>query len=169
MRLAPCLLLAGLVLAAHPIAARSEVVVTFTDPERFTDARLRGGYGAPALAPALDGIARHLAALGARDLPPNQTLTIEVRDIDLAGRFEPWRPLAYDVRYLREITWPRIKLRYVLQQDGNSLMSAEETIADQDYLRRPSGRFASDPLGYEKAMLDDWFRRRFVEHRPPPA
>jgi hypothetical protein len=73
------------------------------------------------------------------------------------------------VRYLREITWPRIKLRYVLLQDGDSLMSAEETIADHDYLRRPPGRFASDPLGYEKAMLDDWFRLRFVEHRPPPA
>jgi hypothetical protein len=36
------------------------------------------------------------------------------------------------------------------------------------YLRRVfEPRYASDPLQYEKRMLDNWFKARFVEHRPP--
>jgi hypothetical protein len=47
-------------------------------------------------------------------------------------------------------------------------MSAQETVIDQYYLARPT-RASSDPLRYEKAMLDDWFRARFVDYRAPPA
>jgi hypothetical protein len=85
-----------------------------------------------------------------------------VTDVDLAGRFEWWRPYAYDVRILRDITWPRIKLRYALADGGRTVLSAEEQISDLNYLMNAGVRSSSDPLKYEKAMLDDWFRARTV-------
>ncbi|MCC7276542.1 MAG: DUF3016 domain-containing protein [Alphaproteobacteria bacterium] len=159
----PCLLAATL---AGP--ADAGVTVAFDHPERFTDAGLHGGYGARSRAPALDGLARHIEKLGARWLRPGQSLAITVLDIDLAGRFEPWRPTASEVRFLRDITWPRITLRHVLSEGGRTVAAAEEAVVDLNYQMRPGVGRSGDSLAYEKAMLDDWFRARFVEGRPAP-
>jgi len=66
---------------------------------------------------------------------------------------------------MREITWPSIDLTYTLSQPGKPAQQVEERVSDKMYLSRP-GRVASssDRLYAEKAMLDDWFRQRFVTH-----
>lgn len=135
-------------------------------PETFSDANLRGGYGENARAPALDGIRKHLERLRRRYLKPDQNLTIEVLDLDLAGRLEPWHANAYDVRYMRKITWPRMTLRYTLVQNGIAPAQGEETIGDMNYLMDAGARLSSDSLRSEKTMLDDWFRKRFVRGLP---
>jgi hypothetical protein len=39
-------------------------------------------------------------------------------------------------------------------------------VVDPNYLVNPGIYFSpSDPLRFEKAMLEDWFRRRFGEQR----
>lgn len=167
MRHAGWLLVCGALIAGTPAIA-GEAAVSFIAPERFTDASLRGGYGEKARAYALDGIARHLQGLAARELTPAQSLAVEVLDVDLAGRFDPRQIQNHDLRILTEATWPRITLRYTLTDSGRVVLSAEETVIDQSYLARPT-RASSDPLRYEKTMLDDWFRTRFVTRRAPPA
>jgi hypothetical protein len=145
-------------LAARPAAAAVEV--SFLHPEGYTDA---GRYdGAKADPGTLDALKRHLRRLGERGLKPGQTLKIEILDIDLAGRFEPWHAAAYDIRFLRPITWPRIALRYELNDGNGTVSGAEETLADLNYQMRTSAASSSDPLRYEKAMLDGWFKRRFA-------
>jgi hypothetical protein len=158
--------IAALALAAGAGAASAAVEVSFQHPERYTDAGLYWQHGPKAQAPTLKGIRRHLEKLSARYLRPGQSLRIQVLDIDLAGRYEPWRPFASDVRIMREITWPRIALRYELEQNGQVVASAEETLRDMNYLMRPRMGSSGDPLYFEKVMLDDWFRRRIVEQHP---
>lgn len=160
--------LVSLILAvmASAATARAGVAVTYVHPEAFSDANLRGGYGEKARAPALDGIRQHLERLGQRFLKPDQNLTIEVLDLDLAGRLEPWHASVYDVRYMREITRPRMSLRYTLVQNGITLVQGEETISDMSYLMDAGARLSSDSLRYEKTMLDDWFRKRFGRGLP---
>jgi hypothetical protein len=139
-----------------------DVRVAFVQPEHYTDANLYGGYGEKALEPALREIRQDLQHLGARYLQPGEVLSIEILDVDLAGRFEPWRALAQDVRFMREVTWPRIKLRYVLQSGMHPPLSAEEEVSDQTYLLNAAvlGR-STQVMPYEKAMLENWFRARF--------
>lgn len=84
--------------------ADAAVSVTFVDPETYTDAGLYRAYGPRSREPAMEGIRRYLEKLGARTLAPDQKLSIEVLDIDLAGRFEPWRAAAYDVRFMTSVT-----------------------------------------------------------------
>jgi hypothetical protein len=151
---------------APAAAAWAGVAVTYVHPESFSDTNLRGGYGEKARAPALDGIRQHFERLSQRYLKHDQTLTIEVLDLDLAGRFEPWHANAYDVRYMRDITWPRMTLRYTLVQNGLTLAQGEETISDMSYLMDASARLSSDSLRYEKTMLDSWFRKRIVRNLP---
>ena len=144
----------------------AQVEVRFDHPEKFRDASLDNrGYPQGADPQVMKALTQHLQKLGQRYLRPGQQLVIDIRDIDLAGRFEPWHSQAYDVRFMREITWPTIDLSYTLSQPGKPDQQAQERVSDKMYLSRP-GRVASssDRLYAEKAMLNDWFRQRFALH-----
>lgn len=153
--------LAFALLALHGAAAAAATHVAFIDPQNFRDASLERDYRTQADDPALVEIAAYLRKLGERYLPPGESLDVEVLDVDLAGRFEPWHPQLYGVRILNSITWPVITLRYTLSRDGQVERTAEERIADPIYLSRQKTWFSSERLGYEKRMLEEWFRKRF--------
>ncbi|MFT8231092.1 DUF3016 domain-containing protein [Pseudomonas guariconensis] len=144
----------------------AQVDVHFDHPEQFRDASLDShGYERGADAYVIKTLTEHLHRLGQRYLQPGQQLRIDVRDIDLAGRFEPWHSRAYDVRFMREMTWPSIDLSYTLVQPGQPEKHAQERVSDKMYLSRPSRQASSsDRLYAEKAMLTDWFRQRFAPH-----
>ncbi|MBA6119231.1 DUF3016 domain-containing protein [Pseudomonas sp. NC26] len=144
----------------------AQVEVRFNHPEKFRDASLdSAGYERGADSYVMTTLTQYLQKLGLRYLQPGQQLVIDISDIDLAGRFEPWHSRAYDVRFMRDITWPSIDLSYTLSQPGKPDQQAKERVSDKMYLSRP-GRSASnsDRLYAEKAMLDDWFRQRFAAH-----
>ncbi|MGF6391132.1 DUF3016 domain-containing protein [Pseudomonas plecoglossicida] len=146
--------------------APAQVEVRFDHPEKFRDASLdSAGYERGADDHVMKTLTQYLQKLGQRYLQPGQQLVIDIRDIDLAGRFEPWHSRAYDVRFMRDITWPTIDLSYTLSQPGKPDQQAQERVSDKMYLSRP-GRMASsnDRLYAEKAMLNDWFRQRFAPH-----
>ena len=142
-------------------AARAEVDVTFTSPEKYVDAGLRRDNGARAREVTLRTIREQLLALGERYLAPNQTLKIEVLDIDLAGEIEWWHG-PYDIRYLRDYTWPKIKLRYTLEEDGQAIRNGEETVSDPSYQMNVIVTRSGEIMPHEKEMLARWFRSRFA-------
>jgi hypothetical protein len=151
-------MLPALTLAAF--AANAAVVVSFTGSDHYSDAKL-DGYDRTG---ALGGIERHLQELGQQYLSPQQTLRIEVLDIDLAGQLEMTNR-GYQLRVLRDTgDGPAIKLRYTLESGGKVLDSREETLADRAYVRlKRSINTDGAALYYEKRLLDEWFKSRFVE------
>lgn len=151
------LLMAGL--SAGALAGSAHV--SFLNPEKFTDI---GPYGDEReAAQNRSEIARHIERLAARKLPADQVLEVAVLDVDLAGNFEPWHFWPRDVRVMRTVTWPSIKLRYVLKQGEQVLASGEETVSDMAYLDHINSYSSSDPLRYDKRMLDRWFQQRLIE------
>jgi hypothetical protein len=148
-------------LAYGPATAR--VTVQFVEPQHYIDA---GGYGVDQER-NLRTLERHFTALGERCLPQDQNLELRILDVDLAGREEWWHRGAYDLRVMRDITWPRLELEYVRRDaSGAVLDEGRERVADMSYLWRSSWvRYDSDPLPYEKAMLRDWFGQRFCPDR----
>ena len=156
-RLTGIAVVAGL-LAAGPAAA--EVTVAFVHPQGFTDAGLHRTGPVDAQAPALTGIRRILEQEGQR-LPPGQLLAIEVLDVDLAGYIRPGQAASRPVRVMDATTWPRIRLRYALMQDGRRVTGGEELVADLSYQARSDAVRSSAPLRFEEAMLRDWFAGRF--------
>jgi hypothetical protein len=148
--------LIGLLLAPAPSLAG--VQVRFVSPERYTDA---GSFGARSRDATLAEFRTYLQRLGERFLAPGQILSIDVLNIDLAGHYEPWRRNLSDVRIMRDVTPPSFRLRYVLREKGRPTRSGEDTLTDINYQMNPSARFSSDRYAYEKALLDDWFRRNF--------
>ncbi|AMO22396.1 hypothetical protein GCM10027034_27430 [Ramlibacter solisilvae] len=136
------------------------VQVTYVNPSQFDDV----GNSPWDAQDNLKALARYMQDLGRDLLPANQTLRIEVLDVDLAGNTrEPVRT-GTRLRTLRGgADWPRINLRYVLEADGRQLSSGEEWVSDLDYIHGKIQRYReSEPLFYEKQMLKRWFRERFT-------
>ena len=157
----PLLLLLSVCLWTSPAGAT--VTVSFTNPESYTDiGRYRDEPNTE-----MKEIEAHLKKLGERYLPPNQSLKIEVLDVDLAGDLRPSRRSGGDVRIVRgKADWPKIKLHYVLEADGRVLVDQQENVADMDYLQHSNRHYSSQSLAYEKQMLDHWFRQRFAAQKP---
>src|SRR4051812_33858722 len=93
-------LVVSVAIAVAPAIALAAVKVNFVTPDHYTDVGTPGGRDR---ARNLDEIANIFETLGERYLPAGQNLTIDVMDIDLAGRLEPWHLTLNDVRYMREI------------------------------------------------------------------
>jgi hypothetical protein len=95
---------------------------------------------------------------------------LEVLNIDLAGRIEWWRRNFYDTRILRDIYPQRFTLNYRLAEPGRILVERQETVVDPNYLANPGIYFSpSDPLRFEKAMLEDCSEGDLVINAPQQA
>ena len=160
MRVDRCILSLALV-AAGAAHAAGTVNVEFVAPASYADA---GNTRADEPANR-EALAQHLRELGRRYLADGEVLQVSVLDIDLAGTVRPGR--RGDIRTEKGgADWPRIKLRYSLRAGDKVMQSAEETVQNLNYLHDRTEYGSSERLRHEKRMLDDWFKARFVEHRP---
>lgn len=155
-------MLAALLLGTASAAAA--VNVTFVKPEKYRDDDFRNASKREGV---IRELTRHFERLDKRYLTAGEKLEITVLDARLAGRYERWQPTFNDVRILRDTTPPRFVIRYTLRQNGKIIASGEETVSDLSYMWRASARNSTERFAYEKDMLRDWFRKRFVELKPP--
>jgi hypothetical protein len=139
-------------------AAWAEVTVTYVKPDDYTDVP----RSAIERERVLKDFSDYFATLD-KKLPAGQSLKIEVLDIDLAGRLYPRYSGGDDIRVLKGgADWPRMQLRYTLSQDGQTLRSGEEQLSNMNYQMTMSRYSDSEPLRYEKQMLDEWFNKKVV-------
>lgn len=157
---AACLALGSVI--AQAATSPDNVQVRYKDPQHFTEAKRSFGMHLIRADAYLEPLKTYIAERAARVLAPGQRLDIEVTDVDRAGEYEPWRgPDFDDVRIIKDIYPPRIDLRFTLTgADGRVLASGERRLRDSAFLMR-STPDDSDPLRFEKRLLDDWLRREF--------
>ncbi len=152
-------LLPGVMLALAALSARAaaEVEVRFIEPAKFTDIKSNSLTEESLFAT----LRQHLQTLGQKYLGDAQRLEIEVTDLDLAGSIE-YPPQTQPLRVLRDVTGPRITLRWRLAAPGTSTALQEVTLRDTAYLSRINHYAEGDPLRYEKLLLETWLRSAFV-------
>jgi hypothetical protein len=145
--------------ATTPMVSNAAVMVTFTKADQYIDVPF-----APSDREAtLKTLKEHFEKLGSK-LPSGQDLKIEVLEVDLAGRAEPSRMSGTnDLRVLRGgADWPMIQLRYSVETAGKPLKQGEARISDLNFLNHMNRYPSSESLRYEKAMLDDWFKKEIL-------
>lgn len=148
-----CLLSAGSVLAG--------VTVNYIEPDKYADMP----FAPWEREDVLKGVTEHFQKLG-KQLPPGQDLTIEVLDIDLAGRIHPGMRSGRDIRILRGgADWPHMRLRYTLTEGGRTIASGDAELSDMMYLQRLNRYSDGEPLRFEKQMIDDWFDKTILHKR----
>ena len=115
-------------------------------------------------------LAGHLYKLGQAALPEDQVLKIDVLELELAGTVVLSRPKSIATRILvGGADWPQVHLRYTLEQGGKTIASGDEWISDRDYMHGLAQKPDSGRLYYEKRMLGNWFRARFVDALAAPG
>lgn len=153
--------LAPAALAETPASA--PVSVEFVNPDKFTDIRegfLRTNVDKNV---HLKSLRKHLERKAATYLQPGQTLHLAVTDIDLAGDHTPHsNPALLDIRTVSNLYPPRVNLNYTLSDaSGAVVRTGEAKLKDLGFDISSGGANTSDPLRYEKRMLDKWLRSEF--------
>jgi hypothetical protein len=147
--------------APRALTGESPVQVKWTDPAQFTEIRASSNRFEAQSGNWVQQLADYLRRSASKRLPPGQTLEVEITDIKRAGDFEPQHgPRSNDIRIMRDIYPPRITLNFTLRDASGGVVSqGEEKLIDMNYLGNTGLLSNSDPLRYEKRMLDDWLRR----------
>jgi hypothetical protein len=146
--------IAAALLSLAAASASASVVVQYIQPENFTDLP----HVAWQRQQALDDLSEHFQALG-KTLPAGRDLSIEILDVDMAGREQPNGLTVEPLRVMRGAgDWPAIRLRYRLSEGGTVIASGEAQLSDRTYQSRINGYSRDERWRYEKQMIDDWWR-----------
>jgi len=150
--------------AASPAKEKAEarVTVTFSEPDKFTDAADSQRGSSTRREDNLAEIESYIVERASRYLAEGQRLNVTVTDVDLAGEVEPWRTHgAHDLRIVKDIYPPRIDLSYqLLDANGAVVKEGERKLKDLMFNWKLSID-RQDPRMHEKALIDDWLRTEF--------
>lgn len=138
------------------------VAVSWDDPERFAE-RLRDPARRDLASPSgwVGQLAAHLRNQVEARLGPGERVEVRILDMARAGAYEAFAVDARDVRILRDIHPPLIDLEFRhYDAQGGLLREARRRLRDPGYLMSASPR-RSDPLRFEKALIDAWVAREF--------
>lgn len=132
-------------------------------PERFTDFRLQGRPESESAQTFSYSVSPPLSRELERRLP-GARLTLTFTDIDLAGRYEPWRgPHFFWVRFYRDSTPLRLDFQYALTSPrGTVLASGTARVYEAYYQYYDTGTrtgLNTNPAYYETGALQRWLNR----------
>lgn len=136
------------------------VSVTYAHPEQFTEMRTSPASQRSDIKDYLDLLKRYIAKRTARVLSPGQHLSIVVTDVAFAGHYEPWTgaPGGW-MRVVRRTFPPRIDLHFTLKDAGGKVLKeGTRKLTNAGFMDGPS-LHDSDPLRYEKELIDRWLRK----------
>lgn len=147
--------------APRALETDGPVQVAWTDPAQFTEIRQSSNRFEAERGDWVQQLAKYVRTTASKELQPGQTLEVTFTDIKRAGDYEPWHgPRADDIRVMRDIYPPRVTLTYTLKNaQGQVLGEGERKLQDTGYLHSIGRQSDTDPLRYEKRLLEDWIRR----------
>lgn len=139
--------------------AASAVHVRYAHPESFTEARQTPPGERQDARSYLAPLKHYIQHRASRVLQPGQQLSIVVTDVDRAGQYEPlfgaqngW------MRVIRGTYPPRIDLHFTLRNaQGTVVKQGTRKLLDLGFMDTISAT-DTDPLRYEKALVDRWLR-----------
>lgn len=143
--------------APRSLPAEGPVQVTWDDPAQFSEIRRSGNRWEAERGNWVHDLAEYLRDAAEDTLLPGQTMKVHITDIARAGNYEPGRgPQLDDVRVVRDLYPPRLSFRYVRYgANGQVVDEGERTLSDLGFLTG-SAPLGTDPLRYEKRMIDRW-------------
>lgn len=149
--------------APRSLPAQGRVDVNWTDPAQFSEIRQSGNRWEAKRGDWVEQLAQHLRKRAEQRLPSGERLSVTINDIQRAGRYEPWRGAnVSSTRFVRDIYPPRIELEFTLRDaNGNVVEQGPRKLTDLAFLMGSSPAGSTDPLRYEKRLIDDWLNKEF--------
>ncbi|GLX78987.1 hypothetical protein tinsulaeT_23270 [Thalassotalea insulae] len=150
-----------LALLLTPATLAATTKVKWTNPDDYHDIYAGEEHRAKFKAQVFSSLEKHFAKL-AQQLPEGQRLNIEVTDLDLAGDVHIGG--IRRIRIIKELFYPRIEFSYQLFDSSNHIISSDKiNLKDMNFMYGSTLRYRNERFGYEKRMLDDWFKKTFSD------
>ena len=155
----------SLLLSVQAWSATTEI--TWEKPEKYTDLRPANESRVKFRERTFKALDEYFAKL-AEKLPEKDKLAITVTNLDLAGQVWPssfvfGNATGTDVRIVKRVDIPRIKFSYTLTNEaGKVVKSADVDLKDMGFLDNPRTFTQNTHLGYEKAMIKEWFNEEMA-------
>ena len=149
-------------------AQAASVEINWQNPEKYADVRPTNESRVKFRERTFEALDKYVGEL-AEKLPEKEKLSMTVTNLDLAGQVWPssfvfGNATGSDVRIIKRVDIPRISFSYSLTDDsGKVLKSADVKLKDMSFLDNPSTFRQNEYLGYEKAMLKDWFDEEMAD------
>jgi hypothetical protein len=139
------------------------VSVGWTDPAQFSEIRYSHNPSEARRGDWVEDLAGYLRERAQARLPAGERLELTITDIQRAGNYEPERGIRFDdVRVMRDLYPPRLTLTLKRTgADGQVIAEGERKLSDPGFLRGAGVGNSSDPLRYEKRMIDRWLVKEF--------
>lgn len=149
--------------APRALPEAGPVSVAWADPATFAELRYSHNRYDAARGAWLTDIASYMRKRAEAQLPAGERLALTIVDIDRAGDYEPWRGANYyDTRIVRDIYPPRMTVQCKRYDASGAMISeGERKLSDLAFLINTGTINDTDPLRYEKRMIDSWLRREF--------
>lgn len=147
--------------APRALPESGPVSVSWNDPATFTELRYSRNHWDAERGSWLTDLAKYLRERAETHLPAGERLDLTIVDVDRAGDYEPWHGMRHEnIRIVRDIYPPRMTLQIRHFDASGALVSeGERKLSDPAFLLGSSPIHDSDPLRYEKRMIDSWLRR----------
>ena len=142
-------------------AQAADVKVTWTEPSKYRDI-YSGNQGKKRFREStFKELEKHFVKL-AKALSESQLLEIEVTDIDLAG--DVHASGMRDIRVVKDLYFPRMAFSFKLTNAEHVTIHSDTVdLKDMNFMMGTRSRYRNKALGYEKKLLDDWFKDEFVD------
>ena len=151
--------------APRALPESDSVNVRWEDPSKFSELRYSGNRWEAAQGNWVQELATYMRDRAQQRLPAGQRLDVNIVDIRRAGSFEPWHgPDLQYTRIIRDVYPPRMTLDVRLTDaNGNVISQGERKLMDSGFLMSDSSSLNSDPLRFEKRLIDRWLTQELRE------
>ena len=163
----------GLVVTAATLFAgaatsqAAEVKVEWVEPTKYVDVKPSNEPRKRFRERTLEQLETFMLELGEK-LPSEQSLTLKVTNLDLAGHVWPASFAGFgnsmtDVRIIRSLDIPRMTVSYTLTENDRIVQQGEDIkIKDMAFMDRIN-RGLDRSFQYEKRLLTEWFEDELIK------
>ena len=145
--------------AAGGLPDTGRVQVTWQDPTQFSEIHLAANKRRALEGDWVRQLALYIQRTTDRHLPAGQRMQVAIEDVKRAGER---RGVGEGVPVVRSVSPPSIRLKVVRTDTyGRVVDQGERTLEDPSVLGGPTRSRGSDPLVFEKRLVDGWLDAEF--------
>ncbi|MBR9727581.1 DUF3016 domain-containing protein [Shewanella intestini] len=141
----------------NPITEAGAVKIEWQQPDKFRDVKTSNERQSRFEMRLFNTLTENLNKEVQKSLQPNQRLTLQVTNVDLAGDMRPtFGATSGDLRIIKDLYPPKITFSYQLLEGGKVIIAGDENLRDMTFLTQTRVR-THKPFQYETLMLNKWF------------
>ncbi|MCG9695521.1 DUF3016 domain-containing protein [Shewanella sp. Isolate11] len=146
-----------------PVTQEGMVNITWQGVDKYRDIKAVSEIQSRYEQRVFDVITKQLNKSVSKVFKANQTLKMQVTDVDLAGDVRPTfgATASHDIRLITDLYPPRLTFSYQVLEDEKVIMVGDEKLKDMGFLQT-TGVTSNQPLRYEAKMLDEWVKKKIA-------